>query len=569
MHLQHLASLNRYVLYCTYEEKDLAKINGFSWDKDRKHWFTQDILSACRVSQFASKETLSHIHKEYSLFIKQMKDSELSEVRTGQSLNLPCPLHLSYFPYQQAGISLLNARDSILLADEMGLGKTVQAIGYINLFEKQNNRAPKTLVVCPAGLKLNWLRELRLWLVNKQITVDIVDPKNFRNFLDICIINYDLLRKFQNILETTTYDLVIMDEAHYCKNGQAQRTKFAFQIKAKKKILMTGTPIVNRPAELFPLLKYLNPDLYPNFWQFSQKFCGSDGKGASNLEELQARLRASVMIRRLKKDVLTELPPKLRQIIEIPVSKNDKFLIDEEILAFDSRAKVLGELNYAVKRAKEANDTEAYKKAVQTLRAEQGSILEQISKLRKTVALAKVPHVVEHVARCLESSPKIVLFCHHHEVIDEIRKAFLEKEISSVVFSGRENAKEKQHAVDSFQNENIQVFIGSITAASVGLTLTAASHVIFAEMDWVPSNLSQAEDRCHRIGQKDNVLVQHIVLAGSLDYRMVTRVIEKQQIVEKSLNALQTNVGEKQDGNIQDQGEILFNENNTLEETIR
>ena len=161
----------------------------------------------------------------------------------------------------------------------------------------------------------------------------------------------------------------------------------------------------------------------------------------------------------------------------------------------------------------------------------------EISRERRRVAVAKLPHVVEHVRAALESVGKVVVMAHHHEVVDGLRDGLAE--FGTVLLDGRTSTapEVRQGIVERFQTDDaVRVFVGGIQAAGVGLTLTAASHVVFAELDWVPANISQAEDRCHRIGQHDSVLAQHIVLAGSLDERMAHITVEKQRLADASLD---------------------------------
>jgi hypothetical protein len=221
------------------------------------------------------------------------------------------------------------------------------------------------------------------------------------------------------------------------------------------------------------------------------------------------------MIRRLKKDVLTDLPPKRRQIIIVCEGKDD---LAKEILEATGKS---------------------YQEIVEDLEKGYVGSFEELSKLRHKIAKAKLPYVIDHIRSMIDGIDKIVVFAHHHDIIDALYEEF--KDIS-VKLDGRMNEKEKDVSVDLFQNNSkYKIFIGSIKAAGVGLTLTASSTVIFAELDWVPANLVQAEDRCHRIGQQSSVLVQHIVLDGSLDQRICELVVRKQNIADKALDQKSVN----------------------------
>ena len=241
------------------------------------------------------------------------------------------------------------------------------------------------------------------------------------------------------------------------------------------------------------------------------------------------------MVRRLKADVLSELPPKRRQVIELPANGNAP-LVARELAASARIENLLSELRAAVAVADISDDVEAYREAVRALRAGQSASFGEISKLRHEVALAKVPHAVEHVHDAIEASGSVVVFCHHKDVLHQIAEALRGRDLSVVTLTGDDALPVRQAAVDAFQAGQAQAILLTIGAGGVGITLTRSAHVVFVESDWVPGNLSQAEDRCHRIGQAASVLVQHLVLEGSLDARMANVVIGKQEVVEGALD---------------------------------
>ena len=251
-------------------------------------------------------------------------------------IDVPAPDGWDYMPFQRAGIGYAMSRKHVLIADEMGLGKTVQALGIVNA----TPTAKRVLVICPASLRLNWKQEAERWLVNSDLTPTVIDAKNpitgDENFL---IINYDILSKNRKALSAVDWDIMIVDEAHYLKNPKAQRTKALLGekgeggIEATRKVFLTGTPIVNRPVEFHPILASIAPSEFGNFFGYAKRYCnafrnewGWDFTGASHLDELQDRLRETCMVRRLKADVLTELPAKRRAIIEIPANGKSRFV---------------------------------------------------------------------------------------------------------------------------------------------------------------------------------------------------------------------------------------------------
>lgn len=539
----------RYVALSDYSEKDIPKRAGFRWDPDRKRWWTSDPKTASKLVEFADGATRAQLTQ-----VAAQQQAALSASRaTTAEIDVPVPDGLAYLPFQRAGIAYASSRPACLIGDQMGLGKTIEAIGVINA----DASIRRVLVICPASLRLNWQRELTKWLV-RPLSVGIVNggvPAT-----DIVIVNYDILRKYSAALRAAEYDLLIVDEAHYLKNPDAQRTvevfgtddykakklppnKIVSPLRARRRILMTGTPIVNRPKELFPLLHYLAPAAWPNFFTYARRYCnahqtryGWDFDGAAHLDELQERLRTTLMVRRLKADVLTELPAKRRQVIECPPN-GASGAVSAELSAYARHEREIERAQAAVELAKASDDPADYEAAVARLRERVQAAFTELSLLRHDTALAKVPAVIEHIVDVLESEDKLVVMAHHHDVQDAILSALTEQGVKAVLHRGGLSDVEKQAAVDAFQNDpQTRVFVGSILASGVGITLTAASTIVFAELDWVPGNVSQAEDRLHRIGQQQSVLVQHLVLDGSLDARMAHILVAKQRVIDEAMD---------------------------------
>ena len=522
----------KYVLDCTYAERHAAKDAGMRWNAATKEWYTTDIVVARKLKEYAiDKDVTDSLENEEKKTIEAVAASKAVDA----DVNLICKDGLEYMPFQQAGIAFALERENVLIADEMGLGKTIQALGIIN-----NVAANKILIICPASLKLNWKREAEKWLIEKR-DIEIMNGKESERKSSIYIINYDVLSKHK-WLAGTEFDVVICDESHYIKNSKAIRTKAALEIlkKAKKKIMLTGTPIMNRPIELQTVLAALGCDFAKNWFAYAKRYCGAyksrfgwDVSGASNLEELQEKLRSSVMIRRLKKDVLLDLPSKTRQIIEIPQNGFNSVLKNEAKImkSYEENKKELAELK---KQAEEQKDNADFKNKIESLRNAISLDFAEISRVRHETALAKTEFTIEYINDMLESRDKVILFAHHIDVIDKLSSAFPD---ISVKFTGEMTAEDKQKSVDKFQNDaNCKIFIGSIMAAGVGITLTAANTVVFHELEWTPSAISQAEDRAHRIGQKENVLVQHLVIDGSIDSMLAKKIKSKQEIIEKALD---------------------------------
>lgn len=487
------------------------KQKGFKRDRYTKLYSTRHPSVAYEFIQYAEKRTESTLRafKKTNMSSRSLSSNfETKKLKNG----------FSYFPYQVAGIEFMKDNKRCLCADEPGTGKTIMTAGVIN----ENPEIRKVLVLCPASLRLNWIQELEKWL-NEPL--DILD-----------VVSYDSSWRGKNSEERRGlhYDLIVMDEAHYLKNATSKRSMAAQRLANKNEsrvILLTGTPVMNRPKDIFTLLKILKPNMFPDFRAFAMRYCSSflqeiyvrgrpkkiwNDNGSSNEEELQDILRSTLMIRRLKKDVLPQLPKKVRQIIEI---ENNEDSVKHESNKFESLCNSLG-----------------YDEALKALNEGSPVIFNEMAGERQSVALSKIPFVIEHVENLLLSEKKVVLFAHHRSIVDQLMAGL--KTHNPVKVVGGMTEKAKNESVVAFQNDpECRIFVGNIQAAGVGLTLTASSTVVFAELDMVPSTMSQAEDRCCRIGATaDSILVQHIVLNGSLDVKLARMLVKKQEVADLILD---------------------------------
>lgn len=456
----------------------------------------------------------------------------------------------TYLPFQKEGIEWMLPRTDMLLADAMGLGKTIQAIGLINTLPS----IKRVLIVCPASLKLNWKNELMSWCT-RSLTIHVIDPKSEWLDTDIVILNYEQISKYRKLIDKVGWSLLICDESHYLKNPKSQRTQYilghwdndpakrVYPIKAAKRLLMTGTPVLNRPKELWTTVRALDRhNLGVDWLRFHTRYCGAYKDrfgwkidGASNLEELNSKLRSNIMLRRKKEDVLPQLPPKRRQIImlePITVAAKQALKNEEELLTAEIK---INTLRAEVERLSVNQANDAYKKAVQKLAAIETTTFGESAKIRHETARSKMPMAMEHLMNVLESEEKIVVFNYHQDIHDQLIEGLAE--FGVVHFDGRvTDIAKRQVAVDMFQRDpKVRIIIGSIPTMGAGWTLHAASYVAFVELDWVPGNLNQAEDRLHRIGQKESILIQHLMLNGSFDGRMAKSVMHKQQVIEKAV----------------------------------
>ncbi len=311
----------------------------------------------------------------------------------------------------------------------------------------------------------------------------------------------------------------------------------------KRRLGLTGTPICNHPAELFPIISWLNPKEFSDFFPFGLRYCGGkqkgfgwDFSGATHLPELQEKLRFHVMVRRLKVDVLKELPAKRRQIIEFPAEEIQDLLTKER--THEERwADRLADFRSRVELAKVSDNQTGYEDAVKALEEGEGASFEEGAQVAHEIGMAKIPLVVADVEGIIETGEKVILFAHHRDVMAAYLGAL--KEFGAVYCDGESEVSDRQRAVDRFQNDpSCMVIIGGYKPMGVGWTLTRSSTVCCAELDWVPANMQQAEDRAHRIGQVNSVLVRLYVLAGSMDAIKAATLIRKMDISDQALDRI-------------------------------
>jgi len=424
------------------------------------------------------------------------------------------------FPYQQVGIKRLQELNGrALLADDMGLGKTVQTIGWLTA----NQHIRPALIICPASLKEVWRKELRDWSHSDCLVHTGAEPKKDPLSIDtfraarIHVVNYDIISTRITLFKSLGVRAVILDEAHGIKNGKTKRTKAVQKIcdGVQHIISISGTPLVNRPIELFNAINLIAPSQFPSYYQFGLKYCdpepnrwsgGMDFKGASNQAELHKLLNDTIMIRRRKVDVLSVLPPKIRSSVPLLLNNWTEY--------------------------REVQDQALQRLADGTMkRLDQ---LSQIEALKQAAIKGKMDSLIVWVRDFLEADGKLVLFTTHHDTVDKLKEAFPDV---SVIVDGRTSQEQRTNRVQAFQNDSsIRLFIGNVKAAGVGITLTAASSVAFAELPWTPGELTQAEDRCHRIGQHDTVNIYYLLAKSTIDEVIAKVLARKAKVLEQILD---------------------------------
>jgi len=432
--------------------------------------------------------------------------------------------------FQKEGLDfLLKSSGNALLADEMGLGKTVQTLSYVAT-EKQTF---PVLVVAPLVTLNNWEREISKFMKKKSKNGRIIESESSSSTIirtgksselpltDFYIINYELLYKRLSDLSKLNIRTIVCDEVHNLRSKTTQKYKAVKKLAAlpsiSYRIGLSGTPIYNRGSEIWPIVDILKPGLLGSFKEFCEYFCYVNDKGkAIVLENKRASLRNElqkhVMLRRKKSDVLKELKDKVRY----------KEVIDADTdYYFDELGKIWTKLEAEQKDAETAFDKSAsYQRAIQSE--------------RQIAGIAKLPHVINFVKNIMEIEESVVVFC-HHKVIHKLLHERL-AEFSPVSIIGGQTDKMRQDAIDIFQKGESKLLIAGLRAGNVGINLTRAKYVIFAELDWSPAIHRQAEDRLHRIGQKNTVFAYYLIGKGTLDDHVANILVDKSYEIDSIMD---------------------------------
>lgn len=433
------------------------------------------------------------------------------------------PVGRELYPFQYVGVQFAQlAGGRCLIGDDMGIGKTIQAIAHIGL----NQDKLPALIVVPASVKYNWLKECEAWLPD-MTTVVLEGRKGDIPDADIVVCNYDIMSYREESLIDYGFNIVVCDESHYLKNNKAKRTQATLSVaqESESVLCLSGTAITNRPNEFFTTLNLLRPNEFPSFFNYGLNYCagqetrfGWDFSGASNTDELHERTR-DFCIRRLKKEVLTELPDKVRTIHDIQPSKKE------------------------LKRYKDLHRSwmDEYEMYANSTGLPKGFVLNMLTALRHECGLIKVPSTVQYIKDYHEITGKpLVVFAHHRDVLVQIYKGLKDDKDKTwrvAGISGDMPANKRQQNVEAFQDGQLDVILCSTVAAKEGITLTAADTVVFVEREWVPGWEEQAEDRVNRIGQDSNsVHAVYLSVADTIDERFNMVVEAKREVVKAVLD---------------------------------
>ncbi len=460
---------------------------------------------------------------------------KLGEIPPLPTLETEVPLShpegFGFREYQEKGVAKGLQLQRFINGDEQGLGKTLQSLATIHAAALQGHDVFPCLVICPSSTKINWKREWEMWTDRKAMVLETKIKDSWHRYhdigmADVFITNYESLKKYfvakippkgnrrrsADIVMDERINLiksVIVDESHRCKNPSTLNAQLTLRITKDKAwvILLTGTPVVNKPVDLFPQLAIINRlKDFGGKQRFFSRYC-EGGSGASNLKELNYFLNKHCFFRREKTEVAKDLPEKQRQTIlcDITTRKEYNKARDE----FVSYLKQNG-----------ADDAEIAKKL-------RGEIIVKMQELKKISAYGKLNEAKEFINEVVESGEKLIVFVIHHVIVDELKKEFP----GAVTVTGRDKDFEKQNSIDAFQRDpNTQLIICNIKAAGVGITLTASSRVAFIEYPWTYADCVQCEDRAHRIGQKNNVMCTYFLGQNTIDEDMYELILQKRHV---------------------------------------
>lgn len=550
--------LHIYFPYDPVKVKAVKKLPGAAWDKNNTRW-TVPKSSTSQALDFAQEYGL-HVEDLTELTELQTQETErqhhLAELSRATEHDLPDPagLALPLDPAQKAAVQYVSETKQCFIADEMGIGKTVEAIASLEHLHEQGHTVYPALVVVPPTLTLNWEKEINRFLPHR--TVNVVRnrkglPDTHADFLVMGwsnihtyqkdLVKFKQLKRKKKPIGVNGIASLILDESHMGKNKEAKRTQAAIAVAAGLRaespdaatILLTGTPIASRPAEYAAQLDILGTlGEFGGYWPFYKRYAAAfqdrfgqwHKDGASNLEELNYRLRSTCFIRRLKIDVMSELdePHHFPLYVEPdPKVYREYKEAKEDIAAFLAlrAAEIARELG--------ANPRSAAVRA--RIRAEANEHLVRITTLKRIAAMSKLPAVYEWVDSRVEEGSKVVVAAHHRDVVDAIADKY-----GGLKVQGGMKTFEVEEAKRRFQEwsaEEAPVITISIMAAGLGHTLTAAQNVLLVEQPWTPVDVDQVVARLHRRGQQGLVTATHMLADRTIDLDIYEMIQDKRRVV--------------------------------------
>jgi SWI/SNF-related matrix-associated actin-dependent regulator 1 of chromatin subfamily A len=517
---------------------DVKAIDGRWFDRESRAWHVPA----------SESEAVENLRRKYHYLVPSttMQASEfIGNIPDLPELKIDIPLKRNLFAYQRKGVARSMELKRFINGDEPGLGKTGQAIATLHGAALRGEQTFPCLIICPKSLKENWAREWAIWTDRKAIVLRDSMRNTWSQYLrtglaDVLIVNYESLKKYFvasiNKPDDAALSLkyvkfkepinlfksVVIDELHKCKDNGTQQSKFTKGLSSGKEWILglTGTPVVNKPKDLISQLAIIDRlgDI-GGYKFFMNRYCGGNGSGATNLKELQYRLATTCFFQRQKKDVLTDLPDKMRQIILCDITTQKEY------------QDAIKDLSNYLRDYKSKTESEVEKSM-------RGEIMVKIGICKNISARGKLNEVTEYVNEVIESGQKIVVFIHQKEIAEALLKIYPH----AVTIRGSDSTDARQSNVDRFQKDpKCNIIICNIKAGGVGITLTASSRVAFVELPWHAADANQCEDRCHRIGQKGSVQCTYFLGGGTID-EDIYKIIEKKREVANSITGSEDDV---------------------------
>ena len=500
----------------------IKKIPSAKWDATNKVWRailnkqSPEVLSFARTYGFTGLENFSFPPEPT---IEDINLSQLNgELRT----------------FQKEAVIYAHNKKSVLIADDMGLGKTVEALAIV-----ADKGLYPTLIVCPAVVTASWIKHINNWLPNKSYY--LVNSQKYEE-ADFYVMSYDRLVKLRKESKIPEFKSLVVDESHYIK-GKSQRTQAILEVseKSQNTILLTGTPIINTPADLVNPLRVMKQfDSFGNWTKFVIRYCnavhngyGWELNGSAHLDELTHKLSQTCYIRREKSLVAPEIPPKTRNIIPVSIdNKKEYYQAEAEIVTWLGQKARERKMFYASLAGLSPDEKELaeaqYNAEEAALRAE---TLVRITTLKGMVAKGKLQSAVEWIEDFLLTGESLVIFAYHKEIIQ-----YLQEKFNTLVIDGSTNSESRARAQEDFQAGKNPLIVCSLKAAGIGITLTKASNELFLEIGWTAAEREQAEDRCVRIGQQYPVTINYILDETTIDKWSWELIENKQNMADQLKN---------------------------------
>lgn len=488
-------------------ERFKFEIDGRKWNKEEKHWEIPSVQIVKLIELFGGTSGVAAddgVKKAYKKELDRRK--ELDEIRVKDDSDIHIPgLKIPLFPFQNTGVEFVDrAGGRAMIADSMGLGKTVQAIAYAQL------KKHKTLIVCPKSVVINWSREIEKF-VGKKSTIWTGTEKIGRVDSQFHIINYESVQKRAKELRELECDLLVCDEATYVKNrktiraksilGDGKQKKLYPGIKTKEVLFLTGTPVLNRPMEAFSLLNFLDSNRFNNFFHFSQKYGGWKGEEPRNLDDLHQRTK-DLVIRRLKKDILTELPAKQRNDLYVELTPSEQKEYHALLNKLFRKWRSLGKPTIA-----------------------------EMPAIQQYLISKKMSRLHEFIDEMLDQDRGVLVYCCYIDPLKQLAKHYGDR---AALLHGSMNGADRQKSIDALKSGEAKVGLFSLGAGAMGIDGLQHSidTVIFLDQWWTPATHEQAEDRLYRIGQTKQVSAYYIICENTIDEHMRIILSEKQTIVD-------------------------------------